>query len=169
MRSVDGIMQFSAADLVGHLACRHLTRLEAAVARGEPEAPKRYDPFLEILWQRGAAHERDYVAHLKSAGLDVEAVNTGADKEALPINQTIEAMRAGRQVIVQRQSCAASWYIDVCCLTGAPQGPVPQQVSSRSGWGQGLRLVGTYVRMRELTVGRQLALAAASDGFSCDK
>ena len=60
MQSVDGVIQFSAADLIGHLSCRHLTKLDAAVARGQLEAPKSYDPFLEILWQRGAAHERAY-------------------------------------------------------------------------------------------------------------
>jgi hypothetical protein len=54
MRSVDGAIQFSAADLIGHLSCRHLTKLDAAVARGQLEAPKSYDPFLEILWRRGA-------------------------------------------------------------------------------------------------------------------
>jgi len=55
--------------------CGHLTKLNAAVVRGELEAPKRYDPLLEVLWQRGAAHERAYVAHLEAAGLDVALMN----------------------------------------------------------------------------------------------
>ncbi|HZJ13224.1 MAG TPA: TM0106 family RecB-like putative nuclease, partial [Methyloceanibacter sp.] len=99
MRSVDGVIYFSAADLVGHLSCRHLTRLDAAVARGELEAPKVFDPLLEVLWERGAAHEKAYVEHLENNGLDVTRVD-GSDGD-LPVDETLRAMHDGRQIIVQ--------------------------------------------------------------------
>ena len=100
MRSVDGIIQFSAADLVGHLSCRYLTKLDAAVARGELEAPKVFDPFLDVLWERGAAHEKAYVEHLEKEGLDVARVD-GGGTEAMPADETVQAMRDGREIIVQ--------------------------------------------------------------------
>ena len=62
-------LQLSASDLVGHLNCRHLTHLDLAVANGTLPKPKIWDPLLEILWERGSIHEREYVEHLKGAGL----------------------------------------------------------------------------------------------------
>ena len=100
MHSVDGVIHFSAADLVGHLSCRHLTKLDAAVARGELEAPKVFDPLLDVLWERGAAHEKAYVEHLEKEGFDVARVD-GDGAEGMPADKTVQAMRDGRQIIVQ--------------------------------------------------------------------
>jgi len=108
MQSIDGVIQFSAADLVGHLSCRHLTKLDAAVARGELEAPKVFDPLLQVLWERGAAHERDYIEHLEKAGFDVARVN-GDGADAMPVDQTIDAMSSGRQIIVQGALAHGRW------------------------------------------------------------
>jgi hypothetical protein len=43
----------SASDLVGHLNCGHLTELDFQVATGALAKPKRWDPVLEILRERG--------------------------------------------------------------------------------------------------------------------
>jgi hypothetical protein len=84
MRIRDGIIQLSAADLVGHLSCRHLTQLDAAVARGAIEAPKDWDPLLQILRERGLAHEDGYVQHLEQAGLEVVRIDgAGIEHEAI--------------------------------------------------------------------------------------
>jgi hypothetical protein len=66
MRSVGGTIELSAADLIGHLGCRHLTQLDLAVATGKEKAPKIWDPLLELLWERGLAHERSYIEHLEA-------------------------------------------------------------------------------------------------------
>ena len=58
MRNVGGTIELSAADLIGHLGCRHLTQLELAVAFGKQKPPKIWDPLLELLWERGLAHEK---------------------------------------------------------------------------------------------------------------
>jgi predicted RecB family nuclease len=108
MRSVDGVIQFSAADLAGHLSCRHLTKLDAAVARGQLEAPKVFDPLLDVLWERGAAHEQNYVEHLEKDGVDVARVN-GDGADAMPVDETIHAMRDGRQIIVQGALADGRW------------------------------------------------------------
>ena len=58
MDIVDGVIQFSANDLVNHLACRRLTELNHEVAGGQRFAPAGWDPTLELLRERGLAHEQ---------------------------------------------------------------------------------------------------------------
>jgi uncharacterized protein len=69
MQQVGEEIRFSASDLVGHLDCHHLTALDAAVARGNLNKPKIWDPVLQTLLERGLAHERQYVEHLKERWL----------------------------------------------------------------------------------------------------
>jgi hypothetical protein len=38
----DGVVHLSASDLVGHLNCRYLTKLDLAVARGELNSQSHY-------------------------------------------------------------------------------------------------------------------------------
>ena len=63
----------SASDLVGHLHCRRLTALDIEVANGKLEKPKFWDPFQEILQERGC-HEEGTIEHLKSSGLAVAVI-----------------------------------------------------------------------------------------------
>jgi uncharacterized protein len=49
---------------VGFRNCRHLTGLDRSVADGA-----RANPLLEILVERGSAHEKKFVEHLEKAGL----------------------------------------------------------------------------------------------------
>jgi hypothetical protein len=65
MLNIDGLLQLSASDLVGHLNCRHLTTLDLAVANGTQVKPFIADLVLEILAERGARHEKAYTDHLK--------------------------------------------------------------------------------------------------------
>jgi hypothetical protein len=37
--------------------------------------PKVWDPLLQILWERGAAHEQSYLEHLNGMGLDVVRID----------------------------------------------------------------------------------------------
>jgi predicted RecB family nuclease len=108
MRSIGGIIELSAADLIGHLSCRHLTQLDLAVARGKLPAPKVWDPLLETLWERGLAHERSYVEYLEQAGLQVVRVE-GVGIEEKQLKDTADAMRAGVPVIVQAALADGRW------------------------------------------------------------
>ncbi|MER8369028.1 TM0106 family RecB-like putative nuclease [Mesorhizobium sp. M1378] len=103
----DGI-HLSATDLVGHLNCRHLTSLDYAVAQGALAKPASFDPFLEILWERGAIHEQAYVDHLKACGLDTMRIE-GVDITASTAEQTLNAMRAGVPIIVQGALKSGRW------------------------------------------------------------
>ena len=57
MRVVGSDLVVSATDVSGFLACRHLTTLELARARGGPAPPKYPDPGLEVLQRCGHEHE----------------------------------------------------------------------------------------------------------------
>jgi uncharacterized protein len=102
------MIELSAADLVGHLSCRHLTQLDLAVANGKAAPPKIWDPLLQILWERGLAHERNYVEHLEKAGFRVARIE-GVGVETRQLNDTMEAMRAGVSIIVQGALADRRW------------------------------------------------------------
>lgn len=101
-------LQLSASDLVGHLNCQHLTHLDALVANGELSKPDGWDPSLEVLWERGAAHERAYVEHLRSRGLKIVEIE-GVGVSQAQVEQTLMALRAGAEVIVQGAFLEGVW------------------------------------------------------------
>lgn len=94
------LIQLSASDLVGHLSCRHLTGLDAEVARGTREKPKVWDPLLEILRERGALHEQSYLEHLQNAGFEVVQIG-GEGVQEQQAEETVAAMRDGAEIITQ--------------------------------------------------------------------
>ena len=108
MHSVDGRLQLSASDLVNHLACRRLTELNAEVAAGERAAPSRWDPTLELLRERGLAHEQAYLAHLQDHGHRVTSVG-GVGIDDATVASTVEAMRTGREIIAQGALSDGRW------------------------------------------------------------
>ena len=75
MKKVGDSLEFSATDLVGYLNCRHLAVLDRAVAEAALPKPKVWDPLLQILSERGAAHEQNYIEHLTKAGLEVVRID----------------------------------------------------------------------------------------------
>ena len=108
MHSVDGRFQLSASDLVNHLACRHLTELNAEVAVGVRVAPSRWDPTLELLRERGLAHERDYIEHLQDSGHRVTSIG-GVGVDSATVASTVAAMCSGREIIVQGALAGGRW------------------------------------------------------------
>ena len=126
MHAADGELQLSASDLVNHLACRHLTALNLAVTAGERKAPFRRDRMLELLVERGLAHERSYIEHLEAAGLQVTRID-GAGIQAGPVDDTVAAMRAGAEVIVQGALTDGRWSgrADILRRVDAPSGLGP--------------------------------------------
>jgi len=108
MQRIADTLRFSASDLVGHLDCHHLTVLDAAVARGSMAKPKIWDPVLETLAERGKAHERQYVEHLKQPGVTVVQIE-GVGVNSTAVDQTLEAMRSGADVIYQGALLQGVW------------------------------------------------------------
>jgi uncharacterized protein len=110
---IDGTLIVSATDLVGFLECDHLVTLELARANGEIEKPFRDDPQLDLIRRRGFDHEQAYIAQLRAAGRDVleitrTAVTTPAELRAAQ-DETVEAMRAGAEVIFQATFFDGRW------------------------------------------------------------
>ncbi|MDE0200503.1 MAG: TM0106 family RecB-like putative nuclease [Caldilineaceae bacterium] len=108
MDLVGGAIRFSASDLVGHLACRHLTALNLEVVRGQRGAPKAWDPELKLLRERGLAHERDFIRRLEEMGREVTTI-AGVGIDAETVAATVAAMRAGQDTIVQGALAEGNW------------------------------------------------------------
>ena len=90
---------FSATDLVNFLGCSHATYLD----RRNLDVPVEFgaeDPLLALLQDKGLAHERRYLESLVNAGKEVVEISSqGSAIERRA--QTIQAMRAGAEVIYQ--------------------------------------------------------------------
>src|SRR5215831_9944326 len=68
MQQTDGRLVLSPSDLSGFLECRHYTRLELSVARGEQKRPVFPDEHRKILGRKGVEHEEAYLARLERDG-----------------------------------------------------------------------------------------------------
>ena len=108
MRKNGGVFELSATDLVGYLNCRHLSELDRAVAEGALAKPKVWDLLLQILWERGAVHEQNYVEHLTRAGLQVVKIG-GVYVTDEAVSETLAAMKNGTQVIAQGALAYQGW------------------------------------------------------------
>lgn len=103
MKFEDDKFRLSATDLSNHLGCAHLTQLERLLAMRMVAKPKWYDPTLDVLAQRGRAHEAAYVEYLRSKGLTV--VNLAGKQQ----DDTLAAMAEGVDVIVQGRLDHGNW------------------------------------------------------------
>jgi hypothetical protein len=82
--------------------------LDRAVAEGTLPKPKVWDPLLEILSERGAAHEQNYIEHLTKSGLEVVRID-GGDITNDSVGATLSAIRGGVQVIAQAAPSEQGW------------------------------------------------------------
>jgi predicted RecB family nuclease len=132
MQSLDGVIVYSASDLVGYLECEHLTTLERAVFETDLKRPERLDPELEVLQRRGLEHEHRYLAHLQEAGrVVVEGrIDRGADahRSTLPEVEmdaalTRRLMHDGADVIYQATLFDGRWlgYADFLLRVDGPE------------------------------------------------
>jgi len=109
MKSDPGQIRLSATDLANHLACRHLTSLDLAVATGAKPAPNWQSPDLVVLRERGLAHENAYLEHLKAQGASIADLRD-IDHEEIAATETIAAMKQGVDVIAQATLTNGRWF-----------------------------------------------------------
>ncbi|MGH2358634.1 MAG: TM0106 family RecB-like putative nuclease [Candidatus Limnocylindria bacterium] len=114
MQLIDGAPVYSATDLVGFLACEHLTALERAALAELVPKPDRLDPELEIIRKRGLEHEARYLADRKAEGLSVVTIDRQDDADKgdavrAAAAATERAMREGAQVIYQAAFFDGQW------------------------------------------------------------
>jgi uncharacterized protein len=115
MQLIDGQKVFSATDLVGFLACEHLTSLELAAAARLVKRPNRPDPELDVMHQRGLAHEARYLADLEAAGRTVtrieadDTIENWGERLRRAAADTGAAIRRGADVIYQATFFDGRW------------------------------------------------------------
>ena len=109
MRVFDNSFALSATDLANFLGCRHRTGLDMAAALGKRTRPHFDDPLLDLLIERGRKHEAAYVESLRTAGREIIDLTTVGDPPLL-VAQTVAAMNAGADVIVQAGLQADRWF-----------------------------------------------------------
>lgn len=124
MRLVTNSVVLAATDLAHFLACEHRTALDLAAAVGTiptPIAP--LDAALKMLQERGAAHERAYVEHLRSQGVNVFEIPSDQPSE-VRCAQTLDALKSGVDALYQGAFAGRGWigYADILrkvpCRTG---------------------------------------------------
>jgi predicted RecB family nuclease len=107
MQLTNGRLSFSPSDLVGFLACPHLTTLQVAVARGEVEKPYRHNPHADLIRRKGDEHEAAYFTALGGDVVRIgETWEIGWDQAA---EATTQAMHDGARVIYQGTFVNGSW------------------------------------------------------------
>jgi len=112
---IDGQVVCSATDLVGFLACEHLTNLERAATAGLVRRPMRDDPEIDVVAKRGFAHEQRFLEGLRAAGRQITVIRldgSGApDGSALraAAEETAAALRRGDEVVYQATFFDGRW------------------------------------------------------------
>ena len=109
MKRTGDTLRLSATDLANHLACRHLSHLDLATARGQRRPPDWNHPDAAILRERGDEHEDAFLTHLEAQGLRIARPVTEAGDET-GFDRTLAAMRDGADVIAQATLVDGAWF-----------------------------------------------------------
>ena len=115
MQTIDGQPVYAATDLVGFLACEHLTQLERAAMAGMTVRPERVDPELDIIRKRGFQHEQRFLDELRAEGKTVAhieldgSIEDRGDQLRAAAAATREAITQGPDVIYQATFFDGTW------------------------------------------------------------
>ena len=169
MQLIDGQPVFSATDLVGFLACEHLTALESASLAGLVKRPMRPDPELDLIQERGLEHERRYLQALEAAGRKItrieqdETIADRGQRLRQAAAQTDAAIRRGDDVIYQATFFDGRWvgYADFLLRVETPSalGPWSYEIAdtklARHTKASALLQICSYVDRLERIQGRE--------------
>ncbi len=97
--------RITASQLYSYLICPHRVAMDAV---GDPADRDAVSPFVQLLWERGTAHEHDMMAGLGAPFLDLSRLN-GDAKEA-----------ATREAIARHEPLIYSGRLSVHELLGEP-------------------------------------------------
>ncbi|MFV2062501.1 MAG: TM0106 family RecB-like putative nuclease [Chloroflexota bacterium] len=133
MQVVDGQPVYAATDLVGFLACAHLTDLERSALARKVKRPIRDDPELDAIIERGYEHEQLFVEELKGKGRSVVDLDSerGEDEDRgdyyrRQAERTREAIERGEDVIFQACFFDGTWlgFADFLLRVEDPDAPL---------------------------------------------
>ena len=153
MQVLGNELSLSATDLSNFLSCRHLTALDMAEAYGTRKRPMWEDPLLELLFKRGLEHEAKYVESLRTDGRRIVDLSDVKGREE-KLKQTLDAMRAGADVIVQGALRDGRWF-------GKPD--VMQRLEKPSSLGSWSYEISDTKLARETRAGTVLQLSLYSE------
>ena len=113
-RFPDGSIVVSATDLVGFLACDHLSTLELGRMEGLWERPhRREDLTVQLMQDRGDAHELAHLDRLRASGKRIVVIEkeglTTSDRLRAAEAATLNAMRDGADVVFQATFFDGRW------------------------------------------------------------
>ncbi len=124
MQRVGGQLILSATDLTKHVACPHITTLDLA-ALDMPSSElgsTEPDDALNLIFARGLAHEHDYLESLRAEGLNIVEISSDGASKREAEEATLEAMRAGADVVYQATLFDGAWigYADFLVKRSRP-------------------------------------------------
>ena len=100
MQRRDGTILYSASDLVNYLECEHLISLD--LINLDTPLPRTEDSDeAKLIQSKGFAHEAGFLERLKRQYASVIDVSKAGESYADKVAATIEAMRAGHDIIFQ--------------------------------------------------------------------
>ena len=110
MLNRDGRILLSPSDLNDYVECEHRTTLARQVALGEREKPHVADEGAKLLADKGTLHELDFLTRMHEEVRDVVEIPMDErwDFEAAAA-RTVDAMRAGADVIAQATFVDGKW------------------------------------------------------------
>ena len=109
MKRTNGEMRLSPTDLSNFLSCRHRNVLELSSAHGLLKKPVRSDPLLDTLKELGLQHERTYIEWLEKSGKQILDLSE-PQPPVIAMQQTLQAMQQGAEVIVQGSLGNDRWF-----------------------------------------------------------
>lgn len=118
-------MPITASVLYDLVTCPQHVALDAF---GDPAARDDINPFVQLLWERGALFERETIANLEQPFLDLSGFE-GEEKERL----TLEAMRRGEPLIYSPRISADDLLGVPDLLRKETGGYVPGDIKSGAG------------------------------------
>ena len=130
VKIVDGRLRIAASDVANFITCRHLTRLDLAVAHELVSAPIVDDLGAKALEDAGPEHERQILEGFQARGWAVDDPrNTERDRRR-EADATAAAMHRGADVIYQGtllvdDRLGLPDFLIRADLLGSPMGPDP--------------------------------------------
>ena len=113
----------ASTDLSNYLGCGHRSGLDLAVTRGARPGPDtRTSATLRALQERGQAHERAYLEHLRARGLEVVEIPDDVPPD-VRVQLTRDTLYAGADVVYQGAFRQDQWFGYADILRKIPNPP----------------------------------------------